>query len=251
MKMAQFKAINKEKGFSLVELMVAGFLGLLLLAGVISLFLGTRTSFRMQEQLANVQTDGRFALLFIKRFVENAGWTDGIPVTTTGTPPPPAISGVDSSSGIHDEITSSLLNMDNEVDCNGVTHTNSDVASRFFVNVNANGLGALMCEGSGGGAAQPVIENVESFQVLYGVDTDEDGVVNQYVPASQVSDFYQVIAVQIGILIATDENTNSEATAQVFDVLDQQHNYDDNRIRRLFRETIYIPNHAYPIVRNL
>jgi type IV pilus assembly protein PilW len=50
------------RGVTLVELMVAMVLGLLVSAGIITLFLSTSASNRVQTQLARMQEDGRFAI---------------------------------------------------------------------------------------------------------------------------------------------------------------------------------------------
>lgn len=60
-------------GFSLVELMVAITLGLLLTAGILQLFQGTKVTFRTNDALARVQENGRFALEILKRELRQAG----------------------------------------------------------------------------------------------------------------------------------------------------------------------------------
>jgi type IV pilus assembly protein PilW len=60
-------------GFSLVELMVAITLGLLLTAGILQLFQGTKVTFRTNDALARVQENGRFALEILKRQIREAG----------------------------------------------------------------------------------------------------------------------------------------------------------------------------------
>lgn len=50
------------RGVTLVELMVAMVLGLLVAGGIITLFLSTSNSNRVQTQLARMQEDGRFAI---------------------------------------------------------------------------------------------------------------------------------------------------------------------------------------------
>lgn len=55
-------AFRFSRGVTLVELMVAMVLGLLVSAGIITLFLSTSNSNRVQTQLARMQEDGRFAI---------------------------------------------------------------------------------------------------------------------------------------------------------------------------------------------
>lgn len=65
-----------QRGLTLVELMVALVLGLLILAGVISIFLSNRQAFRTSEQLARIQENARTAFELMSRSVREAG---GVP----------------------------------------------------------------------------------------------------------------------------------------------------------------------------
>lgn len=49
-------------GFSLIELMIAMVLGLVVAAGIISIFVSTNSSNRVQSQLSRLQEEGRFAI---------------------------------------------------------------------------------------------------------------------------------------------------------------------------------------------
>ena len=69
-----FLPAKKQAGFTLVELMIAGTLGLLLLAGIIQLFTGSQQSYRLQNQLADIQENGRFALMVLERQVQKSSW---------------------------------------------------------------------------------------------------------------------------------------------------------------------------------
>lgn len=65
-----------HRGFSLVELLIAVTLGLLILVGVGSVFLGSKQSFRSQESLSQVQEAGRFANFMMVPYIRNAGFVD-------------------------------------------------------------------------------------------------------------------------------------------------------------------------------
>lgn len=60
------ESIERSAGFSIVELLVALVLGLLLVAGVLQIFGGSRQTFSSNESLARVQENVRFALEEIK-----------------------------------------------------------------------------------------------------------------------------------------------------------------------------------------
>lgn len=66
--------VGKQKGLTLVELMISVALSLLLLAGVMVLFAGNKTSHRMQEGLSTVQETGRYALTVMKNDFIKSGY---------------------------------------------------------------------------------------------------------------------------------------------------------------------------------
>jgi type IV pilus assembly protein PilW len=63
-----------QLGLTLVELLVALILGLVLLAGVVTVFIANRQTFRVQEALARGQEAGRFALTLMERDLRSAGY---------------------------------------------------------------------------------------------------------------------------------------------------------------------------------
>ena len=66
--------MNRARGFSLVELMVAVTLALIVSAGVISVFVGSRSAFEATSGTAALTDGGRFALNFISNSVRGAGY---------------------------------------------------------------------------------------------------------------------------------------------------------------------------------
>ena len=81
-------------------------------------------------------------------------------------------------------------------------------------------------------ATEELVEGVENMQLLYGVDTDNDSVVNKYVTSAGVTDFSDVVNVRITLTIRTiEDNIARELTAQ-----------GDKRLRRNFTTSIAIRN---------
>jgi len=81
------------------------------------------------------------------------------------------------------------------------------------VDPNNNNEPALWCHTSnpppaGEAASQPMVSGVESLQILYGEDTDADGIINHYVPAQLVTNFDNVLSVKVSI-VARSANTVS------------------------------------------
>jgi type IV pilus assembly protein PilW len=63
----------RQRGLTLIELMVAVMLAMLLTAGAIQIFLGSRTTYSFNEGLARVQENARFALDQIANETRMAG----------------------------------------------------------------------------------------------------------------------------------------------------------------------------------
>lgn len=66
--------MNRSRGFSLVELMIAITLALIVTIGVISVFIGSRSAFQATSGTAELTDGGRFALNFIANSVRSAGY---------------------------------------------------------------------------------------------------------------------------------------------------------------------------------
>jgi type IV pilus assembly protein PilW len=63
-----------QRGFSMVELMVAMVLGLILLGGVISIFQSSKVTYNTNEKTARLQENGRVALDFLTHDLRSAGY---------------------------------------------------------------------------------------------------------------------------------------------------------------------------------
>lgn len=70
-----------QRGFSLIELMVALLLGLLLMSGIIAVYLESKRGFTQDEAIARVQENGRYALRLLAREITMAGFLGGVTET--------------------------------------------------------------------------------------------------------------------------------------------------------------------------
>ncbi len=75
-----------DKGFTLVELLVAMLLGIVLSVGMVTAYLGTKQSAVYQDQLARMQENGRLAVWLLSREVVMAGFFAGLATPHTVTP---------------------------------------------------------------------------------------------------------------------------------------------------------------------
>jgi type IV pilus assembly protein PilW len=70
--MAKFP--NRQRGFSVVELMVAALLAMLMLAGVLSAVYGSKVTYAENERISRLQENGRAAFEYILRDLRAAGF---------------------------------------------------------------------------------------------------------------------------------------------------------------------------------
>lgn len=66
--------LNRQRGLTLIELMVAIVIGLILTAGVLQIFIGSQQTYRFQESLSRIQENGRFALETLARDLRGADY---------------------------------------------------------------------------------------------------------------------------------------------------------------------------------
>ncbi len=69
---ANCRQLMTQRGFSMIELMVALVLGLLLTSAVLQTFLGAKKSFEFQEEFSRIQETGRFAIDMVAKDIRSA-----------------------------------------------------------------------------------------------------------------------------------------------------------------------------------
>jgi type IV pilus assembly protein PilW len=174
---------TQQKGLTLVELMIAMTLGLLILLAIGSIYIGSRATFRMQDDNARLQETGRYALEVLGRSIRQAGFwnmpTSAVAKATGfgGT----AITGVNGAAGAADSLTVQYDGLVGDRDCEGnALAANAVVQDAYRLNGND-----LQCDGNADGTVDPqtLVSNIEDVQILYGIDTNGDQSVDQYVAA--------------------------------------------------------------------
>ncbi len=91
--------------------------------------------------------------------------------------------------------------------------------------------------------SQELVEGVENMQVYYGEDTDGDSVANIYRKADTVTNWSNVVAIRIGLLVRTPGNVDTYVDTKTYMVADTNVGpFNDNRQRRVFSSTIELRN---------
>ena len=73
--MLDISSMKKQRGLSLIELMVAMTISAILLLGVSMIFVSNKKTYQTQDALSEVQEAGRFALMFLSEPIQMAGYT--------------------------------------------------------------------------------------------------------------------------------------------------------------------------------
>lgn len=269
---------KSQTGVGLVEIMVAVAVSLLLLAGMIRILMGNKETFRAQNALQGFQEDTRAAVTMLSDVIANAGFhlnplADPIDLFD------PANNDVDDAGNavidgeaqsanphaIPDRLTVSFQSDGSLFDCLGDTYGPGSAtplatpASPAFVRntFDLNG-GALRCTvsvsgalGTANPAPQPLVNNVENMAVRYGVDSNLDESVDQYLWAEEVNAIAQwdnVRAIKLALLIASDEPVKpvAETNPLSFSLLGAQVQVaDDRRARHVITRVIALNNRLH------
>ncbi|WP_029923353.1 PilW family protein [Nevskia soli] len=78
--------MNRNRGYSLIELMVAITLGLVLLAGIVQIFVNSKQGYQVQQSTGRAQENTRFAVEYLNRYITLADfWSTLKPSVNTGS----------------------------------------------------------------------------------------------------------------------------------------------------------------------
>lgn len=193
-----------QHGFTLLELLIAVLIGSIVIAVVGSLFLANSNTFRAVDDASRLQENGRFALQTISRIARQAGFipADILQIVSDSPNDAYALPSLDTVAGARfvagrngvgpngsDTLALAFQASQNGqiVDCSGAQRSQASVlpstaiaalprpiTNIFFVAAASSGSGnSLWCREDVNGAEIArfeLINNVESFQVLYAVD---------------------------------------------------------------------------------
>ena len=126
-----------QKGLSLIETMVAITISLILLAGVAQIYLSSKQSFRIQNELATFQENQRIVLEILSKDIRKAGFSNGgmvVPIFDTANT-------TDGGSNNSDQIA---ISYESAVDCLGNATPAGVAVNRYFISNNQ-----LVCRGKG------------------------------------------------------------------------------------------------------
>ncbi|WP_044842034.1 PilW family protein [Thalassomonas viridans] len=319
--------LKKQQGFSLIELFISLATGLVLFAGVLSVFVGIRATSSETSTFGELQENGRFAINLLTDDLLRQGFWGELPESlSTGllVSFPAQIAGDCVGDGINNSsfpqavghfraLWGTSLTSAASMGCIDDAKTGSDLLQikrvvsvpvaaanvdndRYYLIANANS-GAIFAgdaaipaindaqiweyqhhiyyisEYSQGGNTVPVlmqgqlrngilppvffnqaIDGIEMIRFMYGVDSDNDGVVNAFIAAGNMLDTYwdnesdvRILAVKIFVLARSILPDASYENLNTYQLGDLAVNFvsggsGDNYRRLLFTSTITLPN---------
>lgn len=276
-------AHRSQTGLTIVELMVAIALGLLVTMAATALLLSTKASYVAQDEGVRLQETGRYAVEAVTRAVRQAGyenWDREAAPLVNDARMTANIAGLDASSVKESEIGidapsaksvngsdvlairfsgagSGISGDETMLNCAGfgVPEPVEMEADRgwsiFYVATDKTGEPELRCKyyGKTSWNTEAIARGIESFQVLYGVDTDADGLPDQFLNAAKIdaldkalvldgvnavaraSDrnrktyWKKVVVVKVALLVRSAENIRAGAVPNQYDLFGK--NYAD------------------------
>ena len=260
MMMHRLSIKSTYQGSSLIELLIASGLSCGVVLAAITTLQTANTSFIWQEQAAILRDSGNYAVSLIEQALKQIAYVDYTQDINQRyqIPDNGMVWGADARTVKSGDFSTAVLDQHavngsdvlvirfpgsatqadgSVVNCAGfaVSRANTAEADRgwsiFYVAKNSYGEPELRCKYRGNTEwdSQAIVSGVESFQVLYGIDTDGDGLANQYLNASAInkldaeknmtaSHWTQVASVRISLLLHAPNKLSRNDAADKFDL---------------------------------
>jgi len=206
-----------QQGLALIELMIAMTLGLLVVGALIMLFANSKETYLLNENLARLQENGRFAMHLVSRDLRWADYRGCLTQDLLAN----AITGANNS-GLNSSDSVTIVYQPN--DC--LNSPNTTVTMAYTVDEGTSGRPSLYRSIDGGPPVE-LVEDISDLQILYGEDTDNDDIPNYYVELGSISDPEQIVSVRMALTTQTPNVLQSNG---------------GNRMSRDFASTIVLRN---------
>lgn len=212
-----------QAGMTLLEIMISLTLGLILLTGIGTIYVGSNQTYRVQEASARLQETGRYAIEIIGRSMRQAGYANMplakiAPASAFGGTP---INGADNACPVTvpviDMVTVQYDGIAAEQDCQGTNIAAGQIVENtFFVESNALRCDARLsaaaqtppaasaiCPNAAAANGEELVQNVEDLQIVYGIDTDNDQSANSY--TATPGNWSQVVSARVCVQARSED----------------------------------------------
>lgn len=256
--------MHRQRGFSLIEMMVAMVLGLFIMGGVTKVFLDSKSANQARGGQSNIGSNARVAMDILSADIARGGYVPAATVElpkVNGKPLPPVETAYSSDSGTASD--SIIVTYVSNTDCLGnatptanprITRNKYQLKRRDDAKAaSSENPWQLYCgpvdnDGNTTSTAQPLVEGVEEMQFLYGVDSDGDGIANEYETGDYVNTSgtqNKVVSVRIGLLTYSINQARDagEKDTNTYRILDTNYTPpEDGNTRRVFVKTVPMRN---------
>jgi type IV pilus assembly protein PilW len=240
-------SLRLHGGMTLVELLVAVLITAFLVMGLVQIVMAARGGFRLQENQAEVQENGRYAVSTLGKLIRQTGynpkpWNDDFEPTGLTADTQDRVSSRSDRLAIRSWSNTNCFDNRNPVEDGSGAAAFYLRESSFDLNDRHDLTHTCRYGPSEAGFTtqirrQGFVRNVESFQALYGQDDNGDGHVDRWVKAAEWSDQQQILGVRIGLLLRSTDSV-VERRKQDFSVLDAEYTAAaDGRLRLLLEFT--------------
>jgi hypothetical protein len=241
------RGLSLRRGMSLLELLLAMALSSTLTLTLVSMAMAARTSFRLQESLAELQENSRYFADLLAINISDSGFHPQ-PWLHESTPIGLMPESADASNTHSDRLVSRSWSDRN---CFGTPNPvlgdsgEPEFHLRESILESINGNLTHSCRYGPAADAmtiqvnrQGVIPQVEAFQALYARDADGDGLIDRWVQAGDWADTRELLAVRLGILSSSRESVTTPES-KTFRILDFSFQAPaDGRLRRVSSYTL-------------
>lgn len=208
---SQYELARRERGYTVVEAMVAVTLGMLLVSGVFTFMQMGAQTYVSQGAVSQIQDRGRVAFDILTNQIRMAGYQEA---SLGGDRLANGLIGVEGGTGQPDSLTvnaqSAALTETSAplIDCVGNEYPGAVGTPSEGITTMTNAFSLvgdqLRCT-NGLGETVTLTANVDDFQLLYGVDSTNDGTPEQYFDADS-ADMATTVTVSVCLILNSDDN---------------------------------------------
>nr|WP_320136220.1 PilW family protein [uncultured Amphritea sp.] len=221
---------RSQQGFTLVELMISSVIGLLLTSAMLAAFVASARTYQLQDAMSEVQENGRFALGVLLKDLRQSG---------VGSSSDETVLGVENTAKTVEDF---------ETEYGNLVITQSNIQSEiiylpgldttYYVGDTGVGRPSLYRED------QPLVEGVEGLVFEYGVDSDDDDLVDVYkllADMSPTDDWADVITVRFSLLVSSSgSGVTDQSQVLVSPFADED--TSDRRLYQVYTATAMLRN---------
>ncbi len=210
---------SDQSGISLIEVLLACALGLCLMAGFIQIYLSIKKTYGMQQAIAYIQENQRFAAHFLNENIRMAGYSS---CHSEAIDPTLAIQGYQNDLPAFlqgkvvagtDVIVVGLCRLENGQE--KFKQIAYFVGATSRKNKQGKTVYALYEEPSDGDKSE-LVPNVTDMKINYGIALEPTQDIEQYLTAEQIADWSLVRGVEIAVLLSSEDEVLQKPEAYSF-----------------------------------